>query len=389
MEIQKESIIELKLSIQKEEEDTFTIGSPTTRVYIRVPEDAVNIINIIDGKKSVIEVEKEYYNLYSEEVDVADFLNSLLELNLIKSINGKELYASFDKKTTIREKIFNKLGRISFSKPSIYIYTFSFFINMFFLLSNRDLIPSYKDFFVINHMGLNFLLFFTISWTSTFYHELAHFLAARKFGISTIFNVGIRYHWIVIEADMSPIWSIEKRKRYIPYLAGLFWDSIGLLLCTLVKLYINYKIILGFAEILSLLFFYRILWQFLFFLRTDLYFVLLNFFNLPELHSTVKVYLVSFFKKNIKLTYNKRERIIVQLYSIFVIFGFFFALFIIVSEFIPGIVNLIENVVYEIFYSEKTFIQIDGLIALSILLFQFFLWLKGAYNNSNYKRMST
>lgn len=375
----KENVISLDLTVQKDGNE-YTVGSPITRNYIRVPQEAVDIIKIVDGIKNLGEIESEYHRLYSgQDIDVLDFIDNLMDLNLVMQIDNKYLYPkeNINKKTS---KFSNILGLLFFSKPFIALYFITIGFNLIILLNNREMIPSYNDFFVYNKVGISFLFFFLISWLSTFFHEAAHFLAARKYNVDIIFNLSIRYHWIVIEADMSPIWSIETNKRYIPFLAGFFWDSLGLSVCLLIKMISTSEALLNISNILALLFFYRSLWQFFLFLRTDFYYVIINFFKLSELHNIVTSLFKNFFNKKVLENTKTKDKIVIYLYSVFVITGFFIALYMFKYIAIPGTIQIYLNIKEQIQFNNNWFNIADASIAIIIIFFQFFLWIKGAIN---------
>ncbi|VYU68040.1 hypothetical protein [Clostridium tertium] len=81
--------------------------------------------------------------------------------------------------------------------------------------SNKMLIPRYQDaFFIEDKIGINMIIFFLISWSLTFIHELGHFLSIIRLNINVKFNLSLRLVWLVVEADINGLWSVSREKRY-------------------------------------------------------------------------------------------------------------------------------------------------------------------------------
>ncbi len=79
---------------------------------------------------------------------------------------------------------------------------------------------------------------------------------------------------------MTGLWGQPRRKRYLPYLGGMAWDSsilAGMIVLQLVSTPESF--LHGTAKLIALLLVYGIIFQFLFFLRTDMYFVMGNLTN--------------------------------------------------------------------------------------------------------------
>jgi hypothetical protein len=119
--------------------------------------------------------------------------------------------------------------------------------------------------------GLSIIVSFVVSLLLLFAHEGAHALAAYRAGVPVRFRLNLRFVWLVAETDMSGLWALPRRARYVPFLAGMMWDS-GLLAVTLIAEMCGHAA----APVLRLVVLqlvFNLLWQFVIFLRTDMYFV--------------------------------------------------------------------------------------------------------------------
>ena len=127
-------------------------------------------------------------------------------------------------------------------------------------------------------------------------HEMAHFIAARAVGVSCRFGFGTRLWVPVAETDMTGVWAVPRRRRYLPFLAGPIVDATGAALCVLVKLVAASGWItvphggLRFVDGLLLIYLLGLLWQCYLFVRTDFYYVLANLLRCKNLMEDTSVF---------------------------------------------------------------------------------------------------
>jgi hypothetical protein len=126
---------------------------------------------------------------------------------------------------------------------------------------------------VLDSRGLSVVLLVVLSMVTAAVHEGWHWLAARALGLSARFGVDRRLYFLVFETDLSQLWSVPRRRRYGPLLAGLAIDSVLLALALGVQLAGGRwpPPVSRLAAALVWLLTVRFVWQCLVFLRTDLY----------------------------------------------------------------------------------------------------------------------
>jgi hypothetical protein len=186
-------------------------------------------------------------------------------------------------------------------------------------------------------------------------HEVAHFLAARAVGVAASFGIGNRLWILVAETDLSGIWTVPRRRRYVPLLAGCIWDAVtaSLLLCVL---YLNSRFIPFLSAqttqvvgAVTFTYFTRILWQCFFFLRTDFYYVFSTAFHCTNLMAHTRLYLSSLLvglgrgSKQKELNIPHEEVLIVRRYLWFWLFGHVAALWVFLFVSIPVSVKYIAT----------------------------------------------
>ncbi|MNB81669.1 hypothetical protein D3C81_731950 [compost metagenome] len=371
------------LTIQRDGEE-FTIGDPQQSIYIRIPLEGVRALEFMNGKNSIAHISILLQEKYNLEVDVFDFVQTLLELNLIHRIDDEVLILLEEKYND--EAIRGKFGRLLFNKFTCFFYIMAFISSLLTIILNPRLVPSYHDYFIFDKsIGLSLLIFFLISWLLTILHESAHYFAAAALGVPVNFRISIRWFWMVIEANMNSLWSVERKKRYLPFLAGMAWDSVVLLIALIFQFcYINNAAIVGYMKLITLIQIYKFLWHLLIFFRTDLYYVLITVTNSSNLLAQAVLYLKKPYFKKASLEWenlSQPEQKMSKMFSVIYILGILAAILLFSFYSIPGfwsatskaMNNLINN-------SWDSALFWDGAIVIALTLFNIVLWVIGAFN---------
>lgn len=374
----KDSVISLQYITVIEEVDEYTIGDESRNIFFRVPIEAVYVISKADGTKTIEEIQQDILRTKETEVDVLDFVRSLDKLGMVKEVIADPLPQKKEKKWTVQ------LGKLFFNKVSVLFYGLNIVLLLFLLTSSPEkMIPSYEETFVFPQIGLSLLLFFAVSWILVFIHELAHFFAVAAQGKEMKLQLSIRWFWIVIEANMNSLWLIPRKQRYIPFLAGFFWDVVLLNAVLLLSTTIEQGHIFNILKMIALIQFYKILWQFVVFLRTDFYYVTINFLGVSNLTKGSIAFLFSKFSpmqaerfKN----FNEREQTICKRYSFFYALSAAVVIYLFFSLSLPATLFALKESVEHIQYIDlSSYLFWDSTIVLSIFLLEAVLWMIGGY----------
>jgi hypothetical protein len=126
---------------------------------------------------------------------------------------------------------------------------------------------------------------------------MSHLLAARAVGVKSRLGIGHRLWVLVAETDLTGLWAVPKRQRYLPLLAGPLTDlaSASTILLLLRAANLGWIGLPPLAvEMLRAIFFAYVLqlvWQLFFFLRTDLYYALATLFDCKNLLGDTETFL--------------------------------------------------------------------------------------------------
>ncbi|WP_433750530.1 hypothetical protein [Falsibacillus pallidus] len=375
-----ESILDAShLSVQPEGEE-FTIGDPVKNIFIRIPEEGAEVVRCMNGERTIQEVQDKLLHEFGFEVDVLDFADSLLDLNLIAKWDGEIL----TEEAAHENQMAQKLGMIFFGKPTLMVYGVLAAAAIVIGLASRLSFPIYQDAFVFESIGKSLLYFFLVSWVLTIIHEACHYIAASKEGVPVKFNLSIRWFWVVVEADMNGLWSLPKKNRYIPLLAGMIMDAVilsGVIIIS--ERASGNEFLFGTCKMIMLIQTYKLLWQFLIFVRTDVYYVIVTRLNAADLTGDALSFLLRPVSKKHKENYehlSSSEKNFAKNYGWMYVMGLVIAIFIYCMYTIPGAVFAFKEAMGQILIYKFNSVGFwDGMIPILIALFEAVLWGIGAY----------
>lgn len=367
IKIDDNSKITLNLKKQKLKGDSFVVGDETQGIFVELPQEAIHIVDLCDGTRTIKEIQSILEMEMKEVYDVKEFISDLYEVNLVYKIND---HIIVDRSGTRHFRFTKFIAHLLFAPRMYFVYSIIIFINIYMMFYIKGNLPDYRSVEIIDeHSGLSLVCFTFIGIVVTVFHEIGHYLSAVELQIPVKIKLSLRLFYLVVETDINSIWGIERNKRYICYLAGFYIENIILLLTFFIKK-LNAIGNLGchICDAIILTVFLNFVWQLMIFLRTDFYFIILNYLNIPALHFSA-MQSISSAAKGIKEKIDKKKVIYLIIYFVGVIASIFYLfneILIYVNLFLISINDL------EISFDDVCF---GGLMFLHIVL-----WGKGAYN---------
>ncbi|MEW9050896.1 MAG: hypothetical protein AB2392_07040 [Neobacillus sp.] len=316
------------IEIRKDNKN-FIIEDKHSGDFYEMPEVCIDAINLLNQGERLGEIERVLKEKYpEEEVDLLDFSEQLLQLDLIAEIDGVKLEKLQKEKERLGFlAISPKVGKFFFNKFSFILYICLFILNIILFILYPSLLPHFKDVFVFDYMFLNILLWMSLTFVLVLIHEFGHILAMRAHDLPTRLEVGHRLFLVVLETDMSTVWKLPSKARNQLFLAGLCFDTVLLTISLMAQLLMaNESIILdGIITLAALDILLRMLYQCCVYMKTDLYFVLENMSGCYNLMENAKQFINR--KLRIQKTEPKSEVVFkgenntIMLYSVFYFFG--------------------------------------------------------------------
>lgn len=150
-------------------------------------------------------------------------------------------------------------------------------------------LPQKNDFFFSRVLSLNIFSSLLLGAILALGHEFAHALTGLAMGLKRVgFSLGHRWYYLTLETKLNDIYMIKEKKRYPIYLAGVVFDIIVLAFLALVKVSQHLALVslsvshLRFLNHLFLIQWLGLVWEAMFFLKSDLYYLLIDFFDIED-----------------------------------------------------------------------------------------------------------
>jgi putative peptide zinc metalloprotease protein len=259
--------------------DGVLVGRKDTAVFLLLPADAVEVLDDLAAGCTVAEAQQRHFTRHGEVADIEDLLVTLEEHGFVRPVGAarREAEKGFHF-AWISERWAQRLTSIPVLAAGALIVGAAILA----LILEPSTLPGWRAAYFPKNTAAGLLALMVFGLFTTFIHEMAHLTAARARGVSCRFGIGNQLWFLVWETDMTGIWALPRRQRYLPILAGPLID----LVTAAALIVVSYANVRGWLALdpaavqfgSALLFIYvlRIVWQCYFFLRTDFYYALTN-----------------------------------------------------------------------------------------------------------------
>lgn len=257
------------------EGEEFIVGDPEASHYVLLPAVGVSVLECLQAGQPIGAAAVAARQSVGEDVDVAAFAASLLELGFARLPDAAEL-------PVLAPPHVPRWMRAGFSPAAWAAYTACALLALVLLALHPRLLPRSDDVFFLATPAESLAALTGITWALAAAHESCHWLAARAGGVRAKITLGRRLYFLVLEIDLTGLWSLPRRARYSALLAGLAFDGVllaGVLVARTGASAGWWQIGGGGAHLLSAIAFVEcaaIASQFWVFARTDLYAVLVT-----------------------------------------------------------------------------------------------------------------
>lgn len=378
------------------------IGNPENGTFLVVPVEAVEVLDYLAGGRTLQQASEFCREKYGEPLDIDDFLGIMEAKGFVATVEseGKGSEGAAAPQASPLRYHFSDfpqpVARFLYGWASLLFCLVLTLLAGAAMISDQSLVPRPADLVFPQYRVISFLAFVCLALGSLFLHELSHVVAARALGINSRLGIGHRMWFLVAEADLTGLWAVSKKQRYLPLLAGLITDVVSAAILVLL-LYAQdvqwihipiFAIRVGKALVMS--YWLRILWQFYVFVRTDIYFVITNYFDCRNLLSDTEDFLKNcifrFIHSGRRIDQSHipaAERRVISVYSVLWLGGRVLALYVLFAVTIPVVYGYLHDLFND--YRAGVSANIDGFID-SLLLSLFvvttlsaglFLWIRG------------
>jgi hypothetical protein len=282
-----------------DEGDEVTAGRADTSSFGLFPVDGAELLRQLEAGRPPADAARWYAEQYGQEVDIGEFLEVLDELGLIAA-DGEPAAAPT---TAVR---WQRLGAALFCPPAWAAYAALVTAAVVAMIRQPALVPAYQHLFFVQG-SLVILMAGVVAGQLplVLLHESFHALAGRRLGLNSTLRIGRRFYYVVFVTSLDGLVAVPRQKRYLPMLAGMVADVLGIAALTLAAaplLHSSGTAGLAGRLLLSMAFgaALRFAWQFYFFLRTDLYYLATTAAGCNDLQSVARAQLLNRFWRLIR-----------------------------------------------------------------------------------------
>ncbi|MDA0632335.1 hypothetical protein OUY22_02830 [Nonomuraea sp. MCN248] len=265
------------LSIQADDDpDSVIVGRPELGEFVSLPALYGKAVELLGDGLPVGVVQRRIEDEHDVELDVVQLVEALVDLGFVARLNDVDLPDAADEAPPphlpwLAERHVGWL----FGRPMGVLCAVLVGAAVVTLFGRPDLVPVYHDFFWSDYIGLTTLVNTAMFSVVISLHELMHLAAARSLGTPARIGFGTRLHNLVVQTDVTAIWSVPRRSRYRVYLSGTYCDLFLLAILLLVLAYANPpEEVAALLRALALITMLSVPIQAHVYMRTDFYFVL-------------------------------------------------------------------------------------------------------------------
>ena len=378
MKVSRNSMLTMhELGRRQENDEEYLIGRPDISDFIMLPNIAIEIIDYFAEGKTVADVE-QIMEQNGIDVDVQDFAESLVNdwafvykvdgvvVNEIVNDNGHFHWIS------------EKFAAFFFNKFTFTFYIMIFLAGLILCLVDTDIFPHYKDAIVFSSVTYSVVFASMVNWLVIFLHEFAHLLAAKSLGVKSRIGFSHRLVFPVVETDMSNIVLLPHKRRYRALVAGMAVNGtifgIGAIFLFIGSHIVEFSpLFVDTIRIFNLFALLGIAFQFLFYLETDIYYILTTYFKCNNLIHNTRLWMRKITRRIDEagveeLEYiDPHEKKIMKVYIWMYMIGFVWAVSIFAAVTMPAFITMLSMTIVKMSGNGFTSLAFwDGIIFIAV-----------------------
>lgn len=319
-----------------EDNGEVVIGRADIDSYGVFPPDGAALVRQLAAGMPPSQAARWYADAYGEQVDMAEFLETLSELEFLGDAG----------QATAGPVRWQRLGQWMFSPVAWVFYLAVIAAAAVAMIAKSRLALHPGNLIFTHYVTVLELVLFLGQFPLILLHELFHMLAGRRLGLRSSLRIGRRLYFLVFETALDGLVAVPRRKRYLPILAGMLADLLVIAVLTLIAaatmgpdgsapLAGAICLALAYATLL------RFAWQFYVYLRTDLYCVAVTVLGCLDLHAAAQQMLANRFRRLLRRPtadeslLHPRDRAVGRWYSWLILAGYAFSILTLVVAIAP------------------------------------------------------
>ena len=367
----------------RDEGEEWIVGRVDTGRFVALPPVGVRAIELLREGTSIAVATQKLSAEQGKPVNVADFVAALVRLGFVAEVDGVTLAGAEPPKSTFA---WIQPGHVRWAlHPAIWVgvaLTALAAIGVY-VFHHGETIRS-SELLWSDRGSLVIVSLVALAWSTIFLHEIAHLITARAAGVPGRMSLGTRLQFLAAQTDVSGIWSAPRRTRIVVYLSGMAVNTVlasaGVLLASLCPPGAGRT----FGAVLCISQLMLLSGQFMFFMRTDIYFVVQDLARCRDLYGDTTAYVRYLMRKmagrsttsDPTLALPARERRAVRLYATFFVPGTVITLLVFVTVTLPVLVGLIGGALRQLAVADSVASAADAVTVLVIVVLSESLWVR-------------
>ncbi|WBB69357.1 hypothetical protein [Micromonospora sp. WMMD812] len=267
----------LRVRSSDDDPDTVVMGRPEAGEFVELPAIGAVAIALLDSGVPIGVAERRLADEHDVDVDLLDLVVALREAGLVAAVDGRPIVDPYRQLRPHLPRLRAPHVSWLYGRTAKLGYLMLVAATLITVVRRPELLPTYRDFFWTDYVGLAVLVNTVLFSVAATFHELSHLVAARSLGAPARIRFATRLHHLVLETDVTAIWSTPRRYRYRVYLSGLLWDLAVVCAALLLIAYAGSPpVVHGLLAALVVVIVMSMALQLHVYMRTDLYFVLLD-----------------------------------------------------------------------------------------------------------------
>lgn len=277
------------------EPDGILVGRKDTATFLLLPAEAVEILDDLASGLTVGEAQQRYRERHGETPDIEDLLVTVEQHGFVRP--STEAGPAVAARRYHFEWLSPRWARRFCGPVTLTLGALLTVLAAAALVFEPSIVPGWRAAYFPSNTAAGLLFLMVMGLFTTFLHEMGHVLAARARGVSCRFAIGNQMWFLTWETDMTGIWALPRRQRYLPLLGGPLVDLFTAAVLILLFFASAHgwatadPAVLQFGKALLFIYVMRILWQCYFFLRTDFYYAFSNLLGCRSLMQDTEDYL--------------------------------------------------------------------------------------------------
>ncbi|MCG5215303.1 M50 family metallopeptidase [Streptosporangium sp. KLBMP 9127] len=359
----------------REEGAEWIVGRVDTGVFVALPEVGARVVRLLMDGMAPDAVKRTMEAELADDLDVEAFVRQLVRLGFVAELDDAPIAgAPIPRSSLARVRAHHVRWMLN---PLLGIAAVLIVLaGLCLAVLNPGIVPGPADALWTSSGSLVMLSMLVTTWSVIFLHELGHLFTARAAGVPGRITLGTRLQFLCAQTDVSGIWASPRRTRMAVYLAGM---AINAVLAAVALFLVYFSPSGGWHTVGSLLYVVQIPMlanQFLFFMRTDVYFVVQDVARCKNLYGDASVYFRYLTRKimgkpvgdNPIIDFPARERLIIRLYAAFFVPSTIVCVAIFLALSLPILLGLLTGAVAGLVAMETPAAVLDGIVVISVLV---------------------